>query len=91
MYLFAIIFAGRYGNGQPGLGPVLSIILLIFMVAVFVAGIINQKKRDQSDKSVKPKDGVAGDTGDFWKCPVCGERLEHQFSSCWKCGGSKPQ
>ena len=21
-----------------------------------------------------------------WKCPVCGEENEGQFSACWKCG-----
>ena len=21
-----------------------------------------------------------------WTCPACGERLEGQFTSCWKCG-----
>jgi hypothetical protein len=21
-----------------------------------------------------------------WKCPACGEQMEGQFTSCWKCG-----
>ena len=25
-------------------------------------------------------------TGDAWTCPQCGERLEPQFTSCWRCG-----
>ena len=29
-------------------------------------------------------------TGGTWKCPACGEPLEPQFSSCWKCGADKP-
>jgi hypothetical protein len=24
-----------------------------------------------------------------WTCPGCGERLEGQFGSCWKCGRSR--
>jgi hypothetical protein len=24
-----------------------------------------------------------------WKCPKCGEEIEGQFSSCWKCGAEK--
>jgi hypothetical protein len=24
-----------------------------------------------------------------WKCERCGEELENQFSSCWKCGTEK--
>jgi hypothetical protein len=27
--------------------------------------------------------------GSAWKCPACGEAVEPQFSSCWKCGASK--
>jgi len=25
-----------------------------------------------------------------WNCPGCGEKLEGQFSSCWKCGRERP-
>jgi hypothetical protein len=25
-----------------------------------------------------------------WKCPKCGEMLEGQFTTCWKCGTEKP-
>lgn len=25
-----------------------------------------------------------------WKCPRCGEMLEGQFTSCWKCGAERP-
>ncbi len=25
--------------------------------------------------------------GDDWNCPVCGEELEGQFGSCWRCAG----
>jgi hypothetical protein len=25
-----------------------------------------------------------------WRCPVCGEQLESQFSECWKCGANRP-
>jgi hypothetical protein len=24
-----------------------------------------------------------------WTCPSCGEQLEGQFSSCWKCGATR--
>jgi hypothetical protein len=27
-------------------------------------------------------------TGSAWTCPRCGERIEAQFSECWKCAGS---
>ncbi len=25
-----------------------------------------------------------------WTCPGCGERVEGQFTECWKCGQDKP-
>ena len=25
-----------------------------------------------------------------WKCPKCGEKVEGQFSECWKCGAKRP-
>jgi hypothetical protein len=28
--------------------------------------------------------------GSSWTCPDCGELLEAQFSSCWKCGAGRP-
>jgi len=26
-----------------------------------------------------------------WTCPKCGEVLEGQFTTCWKCGYSRPE
>lgn len=28
--------------------------------------------------------------GADWVCPTCGEHIEGQFSSCWKCGTERP-
>jgi hypothetical protein len=46
-------------------------------------------------KAVELRDSLCGSTGsaaqDCWTCPKCGERLEGQFSSCWKCGTSRAQ
>jgi predicted RNA-binding Zn-ribbon protein involved in translation (DUF1610 family) len=30
-----------------------------------------------------------GSTGSNWTCPGCGETLEAQFSSCWKCNTAR--
>jgi len=27
--------------------------------------------------------------GKVWCCSSCGERLEQQFTACWKCGGRR--
>ena len=31
-----------------------------------------------------------GAAGPSWTCTECGERLEGQFSACWKCGAARP-
>lgn len=28
-------------------------------------------------------------SGERWTCPACGEKLEGQFTACWKCGAAK--
>jgi hypothetical protein len=28
--------------------------------------------------------------GPAWTCPKCGEKIEAQFDSCWKCGTARP-
>jgi hypothetical protein len=28
---------------------------------------------------------------DYWKCPVCGELIEHNYDACWKCEGERPE
>jgi hypothetical protein len=30
----------------------------------------------------------AAPTGSAWTCSQCGERLEPQFTSCWRCGAA---
>ena len=29
------------------------------------------------------------ETPDAWTCPNCGEPIEGQFTSCWKCGSER--
>lgn len=29
--------------------------------------------------------------GEPWVCEACGERLEPQFTSCWRCGAELPR
>jgi hypothetical protein len=29
--------------------------------------------------------------GTPWPCPKCGEKIEAQFDSCWKCGTARPK
>ena len=32
---------------------------------------------------------VPSQAGSSWTCPGCGEIVEAQFSSCWKCGAQR--
>jgi hypothetical protein len=29
--------------------------------------------------------------GEAWTCAACGERLEAQFTTCWRCGADGPR
>jgi hypothetical protein len=33
-------------------------------------------------------EGPAETGGQAWRCPKCGEQLEPQFTTCWKCGAA---
>jgi hypothetical protein len=37
----------------------------------------------------KTLNAPAGDSP--WKCPNCGEKMEAQYTDCWKCGTSRPE
>ena len=34
--------------------------------------------------------GTSATTGEPWRCPNCGETVEHQFTACWNCGVDSP-
>ena len=36
-------------------------------------------------------DAVADRARSTWTCPQCGERVEEQFTQCWKCGQTRPE
>ncbi len=42
------------------------------------------------DRARRILDGMLAsleDPGEAWTCPACGEQLEGQFGSCWRCAG----
>ena len=41
--------------------------------------------RANADESVAERERVK------WTCPNCGERVEDQFTQCWKCGHKRPE
>ena len=32
----------------------------------------------------------AGQKGEAWRCPGCGEWIEPEFGACWRCAGDRP-
>lgn len=85
--IFAIILADRYGNTMPPIlrGPMALVLLAVVAIAI-IAFIVNRKKLDEIDESSRSKDDAPKVVGNPWKCPKCGEQLEPQFTTCWKCG-----
>jgi hypothetical protein len=46
------------------------------------------RQRDRRDADLPDdQDPVPTST---WTCPKCGERVEQQFTDCWKCGTARP-
>ena len=84
MEILAIMFAGRFGP-QPYPGQFIVGFIIVVAIVVCVAGIVNRKKLDQMNKGGRSKDETPKVAGEPWKCTKCGEPLEPQFDSCWKC------
>jgi hypothetical protein len=40
-------------------------------------------------KTFQNEQPVKTTTRGSWRCPTCGENIEEQFSSCWKCGTAR--
>jgi hypothetical protein len=45
-----------------------------------------EKASDLVDTWRRPSSTTPG----AWTCPQCGERVDAQFTSCWKCGTPRP-
>ena len=43
----------------------------------------------QTDRA-NADESVADRARSTWACPNCGERVEEQFTQCWKCGHARP-
>lgn len=49
---------------------------------------IVERFRERDERSAEqPADAQTHQT---WTCPKCGEKVETQFTECWKCGTSRP-
>lgn len=44
---------------------------------------------DAASKIVTEKLAALEKPGADWQCPRCGEKLEGQFGSCWRCAGEQ--
>ena len=46
------------------------------------------RQRDQRSAAEDESDSTRSET---WTCPKCGEKIETQFTDCWKCGTPRPE
>jgi hypothetical protein len=42
-------------------------------------------------RQIKDKSLNVSTSDSPWKCPNCGEKMEPQYTDCWKCGKSRPE
>ncbi|MGH7941947.1 MAG: DUF2007 domain-containing protein [Limisphaerales bacterium] len=50
---------------------------------------IGDDSREEEAIQIKKQWLSPRNQGPAWTCPKCGENLEPQFTSCWKCGTAK--
>jgi hypothetical protein len=88
-------FLDREGIESVVQGPALANVLgSIPMNAETLPGI--WVREEDVDRALRAIAGFKADAvparpvADPWTCPNCGERIEPQFTECWKCGASKP-
>jgi hypothetical protein len=90
MNVFAVLLADRYGNVMPPiLRPVMAAIGLAIVIGALILWTVNRKKLDQIEKGDDASVMAPPPGGTPWTCPRCGEVLQPQFVSCWKCGAGK--
>lgn len=49
----------------------------------------DESERERADAIVREFASRRDPRGETWSCPQCGERLESQFTACWKCGAQR--
>jgi len=48
--------------------------------------VLNDDDYSKAKEIVDAVRNAESEVGDPWVCPGCGETIESQFTSCWKCG-----
>ena len=90
MNVFALLLADKYGNVMPPiLRPLMVVIGLVVVVGALILWAVNRKKLESIEKGDDAIDIAPPASGSSWTCPRCGEVLQPQFVSCWKCGARK--
>jgi len=49
----------------------------------------DESERERADALLREFASRSQRSGETWSCPRCGERLESQFTACWKCGAER--
>lgn len=51
---------------------------------------VDESEHAHAEQVVAAELAGAYRSGSAWQCPACHERLEPQFTSCWRCGCERP-
>jgi hypothetical protein len=52
---------------------------------------LNETSENAGNEVIELEDEVTVRSGDFWKCPKCGQTVELSFDACWNCRMDKPE
>ena len=51
--------------------------------------VVNERQLPEAQEILAALEREPSLTGPSWSCPGCGERVEVQFDSCWRCGAHR--
>ena len=87
--MIVIAVTGAHQYIPPALRAPMGIAELAVGIGEFLVLKRMSKKWRTNSKSVNTEDATPQVVGQPWQCPKCGEQLEPQFKSCWKCGSDQ--
>ncbi len=84
--MIVIAVTGAHQYVPPALRGPMGIADLAVGIGAFLVLKRMSKKWGANNKSVNTEVATPPVVGEPWRCSKCGEKLEPQFKSCWKCG-----
>ncbi len=52
--------------------------------------VVDDDEYERAVKVMRTEEAIAEDNPTPWRCPDCGEKIDGQFTECWKCGVTRP-